>query len=1090
MRKLLWLVSAVLLSSVAGWAQGFCYPGGSAQTTTSATPNAVVRVMSGAYIRVCREPATGANCTPLANIYSNPDLNPIHQLPNPFQADGEGNYTFCAAGSPPNYHIQISQSGVRTQDVSNITLGGGQQAAGGSDKDVQLNCDGALCGNSFFTYDYVNDKGDINDLATEFFPVIDVRWYGAVGDAVQVNACNITASTHGLSCTDPFGRGFTPSSVGKTIQVPLAGTPDGYGSPLVTTIASYISASSVNLTAAAVQTPSSPVNVTYGTDNGTYFCNATQCTSSTYTGIYGDGILSGRELAIPGGTYLSTQPFYVRNGMKVNGAISGTQIILVGGAYKLTAPASGIFATPHVSPTICAGHNDGTGGCVSDATSSGTTGQTSIHNILASAPYVRTPAILLTGEGGEAGAFSASYVWTESYYGIVAFHTNYTSLDHFTCDTGTTICETWVGDGTDSSTSQYYGNQSTNSQIGLGQIGIWIDGTKDLLISNMNCNFDFNHQESFPVDCIYFNSPEGYSSYRVNIDHSNFLSNCQDHSQLSACTQTYIEYNSPCIDCSVLNSDFAYGGQKDILLNSSATGTTNLLISHDHFIHGSQGSGSSFSQANGSPFTGSVIFDTDVWDTPGNYAIFSADMDAKLFDSKCINPFAITAPVSSGANDYSNGCFYFTGDSPYTVTAFNNSVTNSGTPCGSGANKKCPAVSINGISTTITGYTQNNTSDYATCATCVYTGSSGIFSSSSEVAVNYGGSGVAGFINVPFAGGLTLGSLSGGGTQCVHVNNAGTLSGTGSDCGSGGGGGGAFSSITSGTNTSATMTVGTGATLTVSGSGINNANQVNGAAPAVSALVLGSNGSGQLVAQLGTITNNTTGNAATATAFATSPTQCTGYAHGVDISGNAQCDPPSSDSDIVFTIQSRPGTVAAGKAACGVDSNGFYCINNSLANVGPLQPFAISGFTYTLTGAEVTPFVAHTFTIDTPAAAGWYDVGVRMVQLNTAACSGSTATVSAQLDYTDAETTVHVTGSNNMSLWTEASGATTSTGSTAAFNSSSGAPGAGTIWDGVPRRIHVAASTALKIIFNIATDTLTCTTFPQLEMFPVVYKIQ
>ncbi|HVU80115.1 MAG TPA: hypothetical protein VHD37_02000, partial [Candidatus Paceibacterota bacterium] len=40
------------------------------------------------------------------------------------------------------------------------------------------------------------------------------------------------------------------------------------------------------------------------------------------------------------------------------------------------------------------------------------------------------------------------------------------------------------------------------------------------------------------------------------------------------------------------------------------------------------------------------------------------------------------------------------------------------------------------------------------------------------------------------AGGLTLGTITGS-TQCLHVNAAGVVSGTGSDCGSGGGGGGA-----------------------------------------------------------------------------------------------------------------------------------------------------------------------------------------------------------------------------------------------------------------------------------------------------------
>lgn len=57
-----------------------------------------------------------------------------------------------------------------------------------------------------------------------------------------------------------------------------------------------------------------------------------------------------------------------------------------------------------------------------------------------------------------------------------------------------------------------------------------------------------------------------------------------------------------------------------------------------------------------------------------------------------------------------------------------------------------------------------------------------------------------------------------------------------------------FSGITSGTNSTATMTVGTGASITVSGTGVNNANQVNGATVPASAGVAGTNSSSQIVA--------------------------------------------------------------------------------------------------------------------------------------------------------------------------------------------------------------------------------------------------
>jgi hypothetical protein len=64
----------------------------------------------------------------------------------------------------------------------------------------------------------------------------------------------------------------------------------------------------------------------------------------------------------------------------------------------------------------------------------------------------------------------------------------------------------------------------------------------------------------------------------------------------------------------------------------------------------------------------------------------------------------------------------------------------------------------------------------------------------------------------------------------------------------------------------------------------------NGVVP-FSATVVGTNSSGQIVAQTGTIANNTTGNAATATALAATPTQCTSgqVSTGVQASGNANC---------------------------------------------------------------------------------------------------------------------------------------------------------------------------------------------------------
>jgi fibronectin-binding autotransporter adhesin len=73
---------------------------------------------------------------------------------------------------------------------------------------------------------------------------------------------------------------------------------------------------------------------------------------------------------------------------------------------------------------------------------------------------------------------------------------------------------------------------------------------------------------------------------------------------------------------------------------------------------------------------------------------------------------------------------------------------------------------------------------------------------------------------------LTLSSLTGS-TQCLHVNTAGLISGTGADCGSGGGGS-AWSGLTSGTNTTGAFLLGSGSSLGVTGTGTNAATSVTG----------------------------------------------------------------------------------------------------------------------------------------------------------------------------------------------------------------------------------------------------------------------
>jgi hypothetical protein len=90
-----------------------------------------------------------------------------------------------------------------------------------------------------------------------------------------------------------------------------------------------------------------------------------------------------------------------------------------------------------------------------------------------------------------------------------------------------------------------------------------------------------------------------------------------------------------------------------------------------------------------------------------------------------------------------------------------------------------------------------------------------------------------------------------------------------------------------------------------------NVAKVNGAAVPISATVVGTNASGQLIPQTGTISNPTSGNAATATAFAATPAQCPGvqFATGITATGAANCATPGAPA---FTGTSGYQVLASG----------------------------------------------------------------------------------------------------------------------------------------------------------------------------------
>lgn len=117
-----------------------------------------------------------------------------------------------------------------------------------------------------------------------------------------------------------------------------------------------------------------------------------------------------------------------------------------------------------------------------------------------------------------------------------------------------------------------------------------------------------------------------------------------------------------------------------------------------------------------------------------------------------------------------------------------------------------------------------------------------------------------------------------------------------------------FNTIGSGVNTTATMIVGSGATLGTAGTGILSANYINGLLIPSGAAVIGSNSLAQLYANSGILPNSISGNSATATALASTPSLCaTTYAPlGISANGNA-----TGCQTVVNSFNGRIGVVVA-----------------------------------------------------------------------------------------------------------------------------------------------------------------------------------
>ncbi|MFZ3217714.1 MAG: glycosyl hydrolase family 28-related protein [Candidatus Acidiferrales bacterium] len=163
--------------------------------------------IAGATITVCQAAATGTPCAPLATIYTDATLTTAS--PNPFQADGIGNYHFYAPAG--RYLIQISGSQISgtltypdvilPADVSSsgagnnisafgLTLGGNLTVAGNA------TVSGTLTSGSFnpgtLTPSTLSVTG--NETVAGPRPRVDVTAFGAKGDGVTDDTAAIQAA--------------------------------------------------------------------------------------------------------------------------------------------------------------------------------------------------------------------------------------------------------------------------------------------------------------------------------------------------------------------------------------------------------------------------------------------------------------------------------------------------------------------------------------------------------------------------------------------------------------------------------------------------------------------------------------------------------------------------------------------------------------------------------------------------------------------------------------------------------------------------------------------------------------------------------
>jgi len=151
------------------------------------------------------------------------------------------------------------------------------------------------------------------DLKTLYYPSVEVRSYGAVGDGKIIGGgCSITGGTATLTC--PSGT-FASNDTGKTVTISEAGTATGCTAghpngkcPFKATILSFTDSAHVTLTAKAISSVSGS-QILFGTNNLAAFQAAIDFASNTNTSefeIYIPHALGqGTNISVPNpGCYL------------------------------------------------------------------------------------------------------------------------------------------------------------------------------------------------------------------------------------------------------------------------------------------------------------------------------------------------------------------------------------------------------------------------------------------------------------------------------------------------------------------------------------------------------------------------------------------------------------------------------------------------------------------------------------------------------------------------------------------------------------------------------------------------------------------